>query len=144
MAVAAALAIGLVVIARRQVPPVTATTSATSAVVMTAADPAPPTPASHAKDETPTMSVDALPQASTKAATGPVVKGYGRLGITASPGWCHVAVDGKDKGPTPIAALDLTAGNHTITCKPPSGKTKSMTVFVPEGQVTKQKFSFED
>ena len=144
MAVAAALAIGLVVIAKRPSPPVTATTSATSAVVMTAADPVPPTPTSHPKDETPTMSVDALPQASSKTPAGPVVKGYGRLGVTASPGWCNVAVDGKDKGPTPIAGLDLSAGQHTLTCKTPSGKTKSMTVFVPEGQTAKQKFSFED
>jgi eukaryotic-like serine/threonine-protein kinase len=145
MAVAAALAVGLVVIARRPAPPVTATTSATSAVVLKAADPPTPAPTSASKDETPTMSVDALPQAANKTpAAAPSAKGYGRLGVTASPGWCHLSVDGKDKGPTPIAGLDLSAGPHTVTCKTPSGKTKSAVVVVPEGQTAKQKFSFED
>lgn len=145
MAVAAALAVGLVIMAKRPSPPVTATTSATSAVVK-AADPAPPIPAeATSKDETPTMSVDALPQAANKTTpAGPVVKGYGRVGVSASPGWCHVSVDGKDKGPTPIANLDLSTGMHTLTCKTPSGKTKSMVVNVLEGQTAKQKFSLDD
>jgi hypothetical protein len=146
MAVAAALAVGLVVIAKRQAPPVTATTSATSAVVKIA-DPAPPPPApaeTSSKEDTPTMSVNALPQASTKPATGPVVRGYGRVHVSASPGWCNVSVDGKDKGPTPIAGIDLAAGMHTVTCKTASGKTKSMTVHVLDGQTAKEKFSLED
>ena len=145
MAVAAALAIGIVVMARRSAPPVTATTAATSAVVKVA-EPPPPVPGPASKDETPTMSVDALPQASTKMppATGPVVRGYGRVHVTASPGWSNLSVAGKDKGPTPIAGIDLPAGMHTLSCKTPGGKTKSTTVNVLDGQTNKQKFAFDD
>jgi serine/threonine protein kinase len=147
MSVAVGLAVVLVVIARRQAPPVTATTSATSAVVKVA-EPAPvlpvPAPNEPSKDETPTMSVDSLPQASAKVATGPVVRGYGRVHVSASPGWCNLSVDGKEKGPTPIAGIDLPAGMHTLSCKAPSGKTKSMTVRVLDGQTAKEKFSLDD
>lgn len=147
MAVAAALAVGLVV-SRRPTAPTTATTSATSAVVK-AAETAPvaaPAPSTSPTDETPTMSVDALPQASNKTVTAaaPVVKGYGRVGVTAAPGWCTLSIDGKDKGPTPIAGIDLSAGMHTLTCKTPAGKTKSMVVNVLEGQTAKQKFALDD
>lgn len=145
LAIAAALGVGLVFSKR-------AASRATAAAVTTATVDAPkpvasPAPTAAApKDETPTMSVDALPQASGKQAPppGPVVKGYGRVGISASPGWCTVIVDGKERGPTPIAALDIAAGMHTIACKPPTGKTKSMVVNVLEGQTAKQKFTLDE
>jgi serine/threonine-protein kinase len=146
MTLAAALAVGIVVIAKQKAPAVTATTSATSAVIkMNEPAPSPPPPESTSKEETPTMSVDALPQASSlKPATGPVTRGYGRVFVSASPGWCTVSVDGKEKGPTPIAGMDVGAGMHTLTCKTPSGKTKSMVVNVIDGQTAKQKFALDD
>jgi eukaryotic-like serine/threonine-protein kinase len=141
LALSGMLAIGLVAATRSS----TGTAAATAAV--TAPDPLPSatSPASAASsDDTPTMSVDALPQASSKAASGPIVKGYGRLFVQASPGWCTVSVDGKERGPTPIAALDIVAGPHTVTCKTPAGKTRSMVVHVVDGQPSKQKFSLNE
>jgi hypothetical protein len=145
MALAAALSVVLVVVARRPAPSLATTTSATSAVAAVA-DHAPPPSTTDAtgKDETPTMSVDSLPQASAKIATGPVVRGFGRVHVSASPGWCNVSIDGKEKGPTPIAGIDLPAGTHTLTCKTSSGKTKTSSLHVFDGQTAKQKFSLDD
>jgi hypothetical protein len=144
MAVAAALAIGLVVSKRGVPSPSLGTTAATTAVAKTAEPTPPPPDTTTAKDDTPTMSVDSLPQASGKAVSGPVVKGYGRVFVSAAPGWCTVSVDGKERGPTPIAGMDISAGMHTLTCKTPTGKTKSMVVNVLDGQTAKQKFSLDD
>lgn len=143
MAIAGALGVGLVFSKRA---PSHAAAAMTSVPVETAKPAPSPAPAPIApKDDTPTMSVDALPQASGKQSEpGPLVKGHGRVLVSASPGWCTVIVDGKDHGPTPIAALDIPAGMHTIACKPPTGKTKSMVVKVLEGQTAKQKFALDD
>jgi hypothetical protein len=139
IAVALALAVGLVVM-KRPPAPASATTAGSKPV-----EAAPtPVPNATAKDDTPTMSVDALPQATSKLISGPVVRGYGRVHVAATPGYCFVSIDGKEKGPTPVAGIDVSAGMHTITCKTPSGKTKSMFVNVPEGQTTKEKFALDD
>ena len=118
------------------------TTGATLSVAEPSASPstiAAGTTTISATTDTPTVSVDSLP---TKA-TGPIAKGSGRLSIGATNGWCAITIDGKDRGPTPIAAIDLPAGSHPITCKAPSGKTRTTTVTVPEGAATKYTFALE-
>ncbi len=92
--------------------------------------------------EPPTISVDALPKAA--GATTAVPKGAGRLSLAASPGWCTITIDGTERGPTPIAAIELPAGPHQISCKPQSGKARVASVIVQEGAASKYRFALED
>ena len=71
-------------------------------------------------------------------------RGSGRLFVTAHAGWCQLTVDGKDRGPTPIAGLDLPAGNHHLECRAPNGKTKNTNVGIQDGATARYKFSIEE
>ena len=99
-----------------------------------AAVPPPPAPALTA-EEPKGMSIGDLPTAPPRA---------GRLVVTASSGVCAVIVDGKERGPTPVAAFELPAGNHPITCRLPSGKLRTGTVTIQEGATSKYRFALED
>ena len=67
-------------------------------------------------------------------------KGSGKLNVGASGGWCNVSVDGSPKGPTPLAGIELSSGNHRVTCTS-EGKTQSTTVNVPVDGTARYKFS---
>jgi serine/threonine-protein kinase len=67
----------------------------------------------------------------TTAPTATAAGGSGKLNVSAKGGWCNVAVDGAGRGPTPVAGLTLSAGNHSVTCTTETGKTLSASVNVP-------------
>jgi len=67
--------------------------------------------------------------------------GNGKLNVGASGGWCNVAVDGANRGATPVAGLELPAGSHRITCTTQDGKTQTATVTVPPDGVARYKFT---
>jgi hypothetical protein len=102
--------------------------------------PAPP-PAATTSASVPVISVDSLP-VSTKPAVAPD-RGTGRIMIGASPGWCTVSVDGVKQGPTPLPAMDLSAGVHQLRCESPSGKAKSAQITIQDGATSRYKFSVE-
>lgn len=124
---------------------------AAQTVVAQATTPTPPPPATTtaaASAEPPSISVDSLPGATPGAEKekklGPVPRGNGRLFVTAHSGWCQLTVDGKDRGPTPIAGLDLPVGNHHLECRSPNGKTKSANIGVQDGATARYKFALDD
>jgi hypothetical protein len=91
--------------------------------------------------EPPTVSVDALPGA---AKAGPLRKGFGRLSVAASPGWCAISIDGKDRGLTPVMSVDLPAGTHQVLCRPEVGKLRTATVTLREGATARYRFALDD
>lgn len=137
--VAAAAIVALLAMLISRTSPRTATAGPTSATIMA---PPPPVPAPSASNEPPTVSIDSLPHASSKPSSYP--RAMGHLSVAASPGWCAVSVDGIKQGPTPIAALELTAGSHKVDCTPPGGKTRSASVNVSDGTTARYKFSLDD
>ena len=70
-------------------------------------------------------------------------RGHGRLLVSAKPRWCTLSVDGKDRGPTPVADLDLPAGAHRLKCSPPHGKAKVARVTVKEGATARYTFTLD-
>jgi hypothetical protein len=118
---------------------VRARTHAAATTTLKAAPLPPPLPAPQpppkSADDPPTVDIGALP-------TAP--KRMGKLVVTASSGICAVVVDGKERGPTPVAAFDLPAGNHPITCRLPSGKLRTGSVTIQEGATSKYRFALED
>lgn len=112
---------------------------ASGAVVTTSAE---HSAAPSASNEPPTVSIDALPGATKPA--GPVARGSGRLNLAASPGWCAITIDGKERGPTPLAAIDLPAGPHQVNCKTSTGKLRTASVTVQDGATSKYRFALED
>jgi eukaryotic-like serine/threonine-protein kinase len=118
--------------------PLTPATPSTSAVVATTTTST--TQSTASGTDTPTVSVDALPGAKSTA----VQKGSGRLSLAASPGWCTITIDGKERGPTPLAGIDLPAGAHQVVCKSASGKTRSANVTVQDGAASKYRFALDD
>jgi len=101
----------------------------------------PPPPTTTAAAEPPSVSVDSLPGAKP---LGPVPKGSGRLLVTAAPGWCTLSVDGKDRGPTPVAGVDLPAGAHQLRCDVPGGKIRTANVTVQDGATSRYKFALDE
>jgi hypothetical protein len=68
--------------------------------------------------------------------------GTGKINISARGGWCNVTIDGSGRGPTPVAGIVVSAGNHSVTCTPPDGgKTMSASVNVPADGVARFAFS---
>ena len=102
-----------------------------------AADP-PAAPAGSA-GAVPVISIDSLPVA--PSAEPP--RGTGRLLIGASPGWCAVSVDGMKRGPTPLPAIDLSAGLHVIRCDSPNGKTKTDSIYIKDGATARHRFTID-
>jgi serine/threonine-protein kinase len=116
-----------------------AATTAAAAEATSTPTATPAEPASTSANEPPTVSVDALP-----GSTSPVARGSGRLALTASPGRCTIVVEGKDRGVTPITALDLAPGTHQITCRTPEGKERTASITVRDGAFTKHRFELDD
>jgi serine/threonine-protein kinase len=140
--VAAGIVIGASVAARPRTDAAAVTrVTAAAAAATTEATTNPTTTSSEEQvaGEPPTVSVDALP-----GATPSIARGSGRLALTASPGRCNIVVDRKERGVTPIAALDLPAGKHEITCRTPEGKERTASVTVRDGVVAKRRFELDD
>jgi serine/threonine-protein kinase len=103
-----------------------------------------PSPAASA-NEPPSISVDSLPGTNGNAkAAGPVPHGSGRLHVSAAPGWCNLTVDGKERGPTPVAGMDLPAGPHQLRCDAPGGKFKTTSVTIQDGATSRIKIVLDD
>jgi hypothetical protein len=67
--------------------------------------------------------------------------GNGKLNVATNSGWCNVAVDGANKGATPVAGLELSAGPHKVTCTSPDGKSQTATVTVPTDGTARYRFT---
>lgn len=102
----------------------------------------PPSSALRLPSEPPSISVDSLP--GTSRALGPVPRGAGRLLVTASPGWCNITIDGKERGPTPIAGIDLPAGSHQLRCDTPTGKVQTQSITIQEGTTSRVKIASDE
>ena len=127
--------------------------SDTSKTGLGATPPPPVTGApSAANNEPPSISVDSLPGTSggtilTGTASkplGPLPRGSGRLLVTATPGWCNLSVDGKDRGPTPIAGIDLPSGAHQLRCDAPGGKIKTTSITIQDGATSRIKLALDE
>jgi eukaryotic-like serine/threonine-protein kinase len=88
------------------------------------------------------VSVESLPGATRPL--GALPRGAGRLFVSAAPGWCALSVDGKERGPTPLAGVDLPAGVHKLECRAPGGKLKTSTVTLADGVTQRFKFTLDD
>ena len=113
------------------------------------APPPPVTPLPTATtNEPPSISVDSLPGTSggtvTSKPLGPVPRGSGRLLVTANPGWCNLTVDSKERGPTPVAGIDLSPGAHQLRCEAPGGKVKTTSVTIQEGATSRIKLALDE
>jgi hypothetical protein len=58
-----------------------------------------------------------------------VVEASVRVNLNATP-WARIEVDGRDVGPTPIAGLRLTAGEHDFRAHMPDGRVLERRVRV--------------
>jgi eukaryotic-like serine/threonine-protein kinase len=156
-AVIALLAVGIAwLVARGIAAPIAPTAASlpiperTPSAIPTGNAMAPPVATSYELLDPPVVGIDSLPVASARGqAQGPIpaaalpAKGFGRVSISASPGWCVVKIDGQPKGPTPLPPQTLPVGLHHVTCTTPSGKVHSMTVSAVEGAVNPYKFTVD-
>ena len=67
--------------------------------------------------------------------------GTGKLNVGVSPGWCNVTVDGVARGATPVAGIELPAGNHRVVCTAPDHAPMSANVTVPADGTARYRFS---
>ncbi len=89
------------------------------------------------------VTLEPLAKKDSRASSGGVVMpaARGKLNVGAAGGWCNVSVDGTARGATPVAGLELSAGNHRVVCITSEGKTLSATVAVPADGTARYKFS---
>jgi serine/threonine protein kinase len=102
----------------------------------------PPSATSFEIPDPPLVPIDSLPVASSRVPYP--VRGMGRVLITAAPGSCFVTIDGQAHGSTPLPAVNLPAGPHTVSCSAPSGNVKTMTVNSVEGVSSRYRFNLLD
>ena len=62
--------------------------------------------------------------------------GRGRLVVRVRP-WAKVAVDGKDVGVTPIPALSLWEGRHSVRLTNPKHGSRTLDVKIKPGKTTR-------
>jgi eukaryotic-like serine/threonine-protein kinase len=104
----------------------------------------PPAAAPAESNDVPVISVDSLPVATRNASAKPTGMGVGRLHIVSSPSSCSVSIDGVARGTTPVAGIELSAGQHRLDCAPPNGKPKTVSVTIIEGASARYRFSFDE
>ncbi len=92
-------------------------------------------PAASDAPSKPTATVAAPPPATAEP------KGNGKISVAASGGWCNVSIDGAPRGATPVAGIEISSGNHRVTCTTQDGKTLSATVSVPVDGTARHKFT---
>ncbi len=90
----------------------------------------------------PVVDLNSLPVSSSRAPNP--VKGMGLVTITASPGACAVAIDGSARGWTTLSAVKLPTGPHEVQCFPANGRSRSMTITVSEGVMSKFRFDLDE
>jgi serine/threonine-protein kinase len=83
------------------------------------------------------------PTTPTPTTTTPATGATGKMMVSASGGWCNVSIDGGGHGATPIGAVELSAGNHSVVCTDADGKAQRRTVAVAAGETTRVKFALE-
>jgi eukaryotic-like serine/threonine-protein kinase len=64
----------------------------------------------------------------------------GKMIISASGGWCNAAIDGKSQGPTPTGFVEVSAGQHVVSCVPPGGAAQKQSAVVNANETTRVKF----
>jgi hypothetical protein len=71
------------------------------------------------------------------------LEGNGTLAIASNP-WCTVAVDGAERGQTPLN-LTLSAGNHTLVLTNPDYKVRrQISVNIAPGETLHKKLDFTE
>jgi serine/threonine-protein kinase len=133
--VALLAAVVFVVLSMRTTTTTRPASAASSVPVMSAPLPS----AAPTSSEPPVIPIDKLPVASAKKTAA-----IGQLAVSANPGYCTVTVDGMRQGPTPIARLDLSAGEHKLECTSPAGRTRATSITIQEGQTTRYRFMLDD
>ena len=68
--------------------------------------------------------------------------GTGFVTIDAYP-WSHVAIDGVDRGATPLIRLPLFAGPHAVVLERPEGGRHSFAVDVRAGETQAERWLWE-
>ncbi|MBK6514372.1 MAG: protein kinase [Polyangiaceae bacterium] len=77
------------------------------------------------------------------SANAPDETGTGSLVVTVNP-WGNVTIDGRPYGSTPLAAISLPAGNHTVSVNNPElGASRSATVKVSPGKTARVGFDLK-
>jgi serine/threonine-protein kinase len=132
----------LVIVLMRKKPSETTHIDAASASVSApaASASAAPTPASASAPEPEPLAVASAEPSSKPVAPrkggDEVVSGPGTLQVVALP-WANVTVDGRSVGTTPIAAISLPAGPHSVVLTNSElGVTRSMSTTVRSGKLT--------
>jgi hypothetical protein len=86
------------------------------------------------------------PAAADQAVTveGPKAPQFGQLLVVAEP-WAVVAVDGVEKGETPLTAMSLPAGSHEIVLSNPNvvGVIRER-ILIRAGETIQRRYSFRD
>jgi serine/threonine-protein kinase len=95
--------------------------------------PPPPPAASTVKEPKKPNPPPPPPPAPSQGDTGTIV-------AVAYGGSCAFSVDGASKGTASTLKLPVTAGTHTVTCKPATGPTKSKSVAVSAGDTAMAMF----
>lgn len=109
-----------------------ASASASASASTSTPEPVPvPVPAPSASAEPAAPSTPAAPRNGGDVAAGP-----GTLQVVALP-WANVTVDGRSVGATPIAAISLPAGPHSVVLQNSElGVTRSLSTTVRSGKLT--------
>ena len=83
------------------------------------------------------------PAATAAPAAATPLSGEGTLAIASNP-WCSVAVDGVDRGQTPVN-LKLAAGKHTLVVTNPEFHIKrQITVTIKPNETVRKKLDFSE
>lgn len=105
---------------------------------------APKAPDSQPADWTAVEAAQVAPAAPAPVAAPSAAPGKprpGRVAIGSTPVSCMLTVDGAKRGPTPIAALELTPGPHKLLCSA-KGKTQEHSFNVTAGTSNRHVFHF--
>jgi serine/threonine-protein kinase len=71
----------------------------------------------------------------------PAPTGSGKISVSSSGGWCNAFVDGRALGPTPTGMIEVSAGNHSVSCVTESGKKLGSGAKVEAGGVARVFFT---
>jgi hypothetical protein len=102
-----------------------------------------PTPESGGADAEP-PAADAPVAHAAIAVEAPPAPQFGQLLVVAEP-WAVVAIDGVEKGETPLTAMSLLAGSHEIVLSNPNvvGVIRDR-IQIRAGETIQRKYSFRD
>lgn len=132
-------------------PPATATTAAPVATPQVASAAPAPTgkaaPTSTGGSSAPTSKPAATPSSTpTSAPTSTPAAGGGEMGTlvaVAVGGTCAFSVNGASKGSGSSIKVPLKPGSYSVSCKPPSGATKTRSVNVTSGGTAMAMFKLQ-